>query len=112
MFVRIAPASVAALVCAVFGLSASAHPVDAAASQGHVHHAIARRAPWNGGFFGNGFGPCGNCGFFPFAFNSVNAFDRNAFAANSNENTFFQNNKNSNVAADNVNAFNSANVIG
>ncbi|KAJ2840934.1 hypothetical protein J3B02_006142 [Coemansia erecta] len=116
MFVRIASASsaafvVAALVCATLGLSADAQPVDNA-NQGHGHaHAIARRSPCNSGFVGGGFFPCGCNGFFPFAFNNVNAFNRNAFCAHCNDDTLFENHKNANVAANNVNAFNSANVI-
>ncbi|KAJ1838297.1 hypothetical protein H4R99_008761 [Coemansia sp. RSA 1722] len=107
MFVRI---SAAALICTALGLTASAQPVGTADQVQH-HHAMVRRSPWNGGFGGSGFWPCGCNGFFPFASSNVNAFNQNAFASNFNDDTLFKNHKNANTAANNVNAFNSANVI-
>ncbi|KAJ1885569.1 hypothetical protein LPJ66_010054 [Kickxella alabastrina] len=74
---------------------------------GHAGHHVAKRC----GGWGVG-GGCGGWGRSPFAANSVNAFDRNSFAANCCDNTVFTNNKNSNVVCDNVNVLNTANVIG
>ncbi|KAI7826834.1 hypothetical protein BX661DRAFT_171507 [Kickxella alabastrina] len=73
---------------------------------GHGNHHIAKRC----GGWGVG-GGCGGWGGFPFAANTVNAFDRNAYAANCCDNTVFTNNKNANVVCDNVNVLNAANVI-
>ncbi|KAJ1897183.1 hypothetical protein LPJ66_003526 [Kickxella alabastrina] len=73
---------------------------------GHAGHHVAKRC----GGWGIG-GGCGGWGGFPFAANTVNAFDRNSFAANCCDNTVFANNKNANVVCDNVHALNSANVI-
>ncbi|KAJ2229506.1 hypothetical protein IWW45_006164 [Coemansia sp. RSA 485] len=89
MFAHLATAAV--VICAALTLSARAYPV-----------------PWDGGFSTFGF----NGGFFPFAFNSVNAFNKDFFAANFNDDTLYVNNKNANVVSDNVNAFNNVNVIG
>ncbi|KAJ1937092.1 hypothetical protein GGF37_005346, partial [Kickxella alabastrina] len=66
---------------------------------------------------GGGWGGCGGIGCgggwgwggFPFAANTVNAFDRDFYAANFNDNTLFVNNQNANVVSDNVHALNTAN---
>ncbi|KAJ1902063.1 hypothetical protein LPJ66_000312 [Kickxella alabastrina] len=78
---------------------------------GNPGHHVAKRC-------GGGWGGCGGIGCggwgrggFPFAANTVNAFDRNSFAANSCDNTVFANSKNANVVCDNVNVLNAANVI-
>ncbi|KAJ1943504.1 hypothetical protein GGF37_002616 [Kickxella alabastrina] len=56
---------------------------------------------------------CGGWGWggSPFAANAVNAFDRDFYAANFNDNTLFVNNQNANVVSDNVHALNTANII-
>ncbi|KAJ2857173.1 hypothetical protein J3B02_001170 [Coemansia erecta] len=104
MFIRLTTA--VATICATLALTASAQPVDLTADYA-AHNTMVKRTPWTNGFF-----PCGFNNFFPFAFNRVNAFNQNAFASNFNEDTVFQNHKNANVAADNINAFNNVNVIG
>ncbi|KAJ2373156.1 hypothetical protein IW150_003758 [Coemansia sp. RSA 2607] len=75
------------------------------------HHHITRRGGWGCGNCG-GWG-CGNCGGwgFPFAVNTANRFNNNAYAANYHDNTLYCNDKNAHVAANNVNACNSANII-
>ncbi|KAJ1947586.1 hypothetical protein GGF37_000351 [Kickxella alabastrina] len=69
---------------------------------------------------GGGWGGCGGIGCggggwgrggFPFAANTVNAFDRDFYAANFNDNTLFFNNQNANVVSDNMHAPNTANII-
>ncbi|KAJ1641729.1 hypothetical protein J3B02_001218, partial [Coemansia erecta] len=104
MFVRLTTA--VATICATLALTASAQPVNLATDYA-THNTMIKRTHLINGFF-----PCGCNGFFPFAFNNVNAFNQNAFASNFNDNTVFQNHKNANVAADNVHAFNNVNVVG
>ncbi|KAJ1946665.1 hypothetical protein GGF37_001024 [Kickxella alabastrina] len=74
-----------------------------------VDHLAKRCGGW-GGCGGIG---CGGWGWggFPFATNTVNAFDHNSFAANCCDNTVFVNNNNANVVNDNVHALNTANVV-
>ncbi|KAJ1719084.1 hypothetical protein LPJ53_006086 [Coemansia erecta] len=75
-------------------------------------HHLVRRGGWGCGNCGGwGCGGCGRWGF-PFAANTANRFNNNAYAANYHDNTQFCNNKNAHVAANNVNSCNSANIIG
>ncbi|KAJ2883404.1 hypothetical protein FB639_002179 [Coemansia asiatica] len=126
------PAAYFAFIAAATVALVSAHPVQDNQCQ---HHGVFRRqgsfnampistagfgtafsgtgafVPNVAGFgFGTGFGTGFGFGF-PFASNFVNRFDANAFNSNFNDDTLFAHNVNANVASDNVNTFNSANVI-
>ncbi|KAI7835185.1 hypothetical protein BX661DRAFT_168346 [Kickxella alabastrina] len=100
--------------------TATAHDATAANSNSvQQPHNFARsnveHAKRCGGWGGCGRVGCGGGGWgwggFPFAANTVNAFDRNTFAANCCDNTVFANNKNANVVCNNLHALNAANVI-
>ncbi|KAJ1876590.1 hypothetical protein LPJ57_004410 [Coemansia sp. RSA 486] len=104
-------ALVAVVVAAASIALVSAHPVQNIDHQQHPHQMFRRWGTFNGSpFMTTGFGTGFGFGF-PFASNFVNSFDANSFASNFNDDTLFAHNVNANVASDNVNAFNSANVI-
>ncbi|KAJ1831755.1 hypothetical protein LPJ73_008071, partial [Coemansia sp. RSA 2703] len=90
-----------------------------------VNNPIAGHNIYVRGYYGSGYPNYGNNGYgplygfnyetgwgFPFAANYANSFNANQYNANYNDNTVYKHNVDANVASSNVNAANSANVIG